>query len=115
MSSLSRVLSPKSSRRVAAALLSVGLLLGSECTMAQTFHATPARLKAENRRALRDARSTETPYKDSHLGVTSARLKRGNSPQGPPEGSEALRYKKNTAVKVKPPGLLDNLRRRKKQ
>ena len=108
-------LPPKSSRKAAAPVLTLVLLLVGGTVMGQIVHPTPGRIKAENRRALRDARNIETPYKDSHLGITPSRLKRGDSPQAPPEGSKRLRYKKSTALKVKPPGLLDNLRRRKKQ
>jgi len=97
------------------ALLAGAALLGSLTASAQIVEPKPGRIKAANRRALRDAQRADVPYKDSHLDVTPARLKRGNSPQAAPEGSKGLRYKKSTAVKVKPPGLLEGLRRRKKQ
>ena len=54
----------------------------------------PAQVKAANRRALREARHTTSPYKDSHLGVTADRLKRGQSTQHVPKGSDELKYEK---------------------
>ena len=85
-------------------------LVSGPVAHAQIVHAKPAQVKAANRRALREAQRTESPYKDSHLGVTPARLKRGESTQ-PPVGAE-LHYKKGTAPNVKPAGLL-GLRRDK--
>ena len=70
-------------------------LLGSHRSSAQIVREKPAQVKAANRRALREAKRTESPYKDSHLDVTSARLKRGQSTQPLPEGSNKLRYRPN--------------------
>ena len=72
----------------------------------------PGQIKAANRRALREDRTTESPYKDSHLDVTRGQLKRGRSTQAVPEISKDLDYKTGTAPNVQPPGFL-GLRRRK--
>ena len=78
---------------------------------AQIVAEKPAKIKAANRRALREAHRTDSPYKDSHLGVTRERLKRGESTQPLPEGSDELHYKNGVAPNVKPPGIL-GLRRK---
>ena len=78
-----------------AVLLLLAALLGSHRSSAQIVHSKPAQVNAANRRALREAKRTESPYKESHLAVTSARLKRGQSTQHAPEGSDELRYKPN--------------------
>ena len=88
------------------------LLLSGPVAQAQTVHQKPRQVKAANRRALREDRATDSPYKDSHLAVTPARLKRGESTQPQPQGNNALDYKVGTAPNVKPPGLLG--RRKKK-
>ena len=67
-----------------------------------------------NRRALREAHHTDSPYKDSYLDVTPARLRRGQSTQPLPAGSDELRYKNGTAPNVRGPGFL-GLRRKKKR
>ena len=72
----------------------------------------PGKIKAANRRALREDRTTESPYKDSHLDVTRGQLKRGRSTQAVPEIRKDLDYKTGTAPNVQPPGFL-GLRRRK--
>ena len=100
---------------LAGLLLLVGLL-SQHAASAQIVHEKPGQVKAANRRALREAQRTESPYKDSHLAVTPARLKRGQSTQATPEGSsrDKLSYKTGTAPNVKPPGFL-GLRRKKKK
>ena len=70
-------------------------LLNSHRSSAQIVYEKPAQVKAANRRALREAKRTESPYKESHLDVTPARLRRGQSIQHLPEGSDKLRYKSN--------------------
>ena len=88
-------------------LLLVGILvLAGSAAQAQIVHAKPAQVKAANRRALREAARTESPYKDSHLDVTPGRLRRGASTQPAPEGSQEFRYKNGNAPNDKPPGLL---------
>lgn len=67
-------------------------MLGSGAASAQIVHAKPAHIKAANRRALREAQKTDSPYKESHLDVTPARLKRGASAHPAPTGSDELDY-----------------------
>ena len=59
----------------AAALLLASLSLAQ----AQIGPTSPAQQRAANRQALRDARRTEVPYKESHLDVKPQHLKRGSS------------------------------------
>ena len=92
----------------------MGGLLTSQLATAQIVHEKPGKIKAANRRALREAKSTESPYKDSHLSVTPARLKRGGSAQVAPEGSKRLQYRDGNVPNVKKPGLL-GIGRKKKQ
>jgi hypothetical protein len=101
-------------RLVAGGLLAAALLLGHLPARAQIVREKPGKIKAANRRALREDSRTESPYKDSHLDVTRDRLKRGQSTQPQPESNRAVEYKKGTAPNVKSPGLL-GLRRKKKK
>lgn len=57
--------------------------------LAQIAPVSEAQQRAANRQALREARRTESPYKESHLQVTPEHLKRGNT-EGPP-GAAAQR------------------------
>jgi hypothetical protein len=98
------------SRSVLLALVTV--LLGSGAVDAQIVKEKPAKVKAANRRALREARRTDSPYKDSHLDVTADQLKRGKSTQPQADISRDVNYKAGTAPNVKPAGLL-GLRRDK--
>ena len=94
-------------------LILIGLLvLISPAAQAQIVHEKPGQVKAANRRALREAQRTESPYKDSHLDVTPDRLRRGASTQPAPEGSTEFYYKNGNAPNDKPPGFL-GLRRKK--
>ena len=76
-------------------------LLGSPAVKAQIVNEKPGKIKAANRRALREAKRTESVYKDSHLDVTRQHLKRGQSTPNLPEGSGDLRYKNGIAPNVK--------------
>ncbi|TDN40090.1 hypothetical protein A8B98_15985 [Hymenobacter sp. UV11] len=80
----------------------LGSLLLATAAQAQIAPTSPARQRADNRRALREARSTDLPYQDSHLDVTRQQLQRGGTAPGPrvageprfdrhgrPRGSEA--------------------------
>jgi len=87
-------------------------LLSGPLAHGQIVHEKPGKIKAANRRALREAKKTDSPYKDSHLDVTRDQLKRGQSTQPQAEASKAVDYKKGTAPNVKPPGFL-GLRRDK--
>jgi hypothetical protein len=86
-------------------LLVLAALLGS-AAQAQIVREKPGRIRAANRRALREARTTESPYKDSHLDVTANRLRRGGSKEATPAINRQLDYKTGTAPNVQPPGLL---------
>ena len=71
---------------------------------AQIAHEGPGRVKAANRRALREARHTKAPYKETHLQVTRAQLKRGQSDQPLPAGREELRFRDGVAQPAKEAG-----------
>ena len=81
-------------------------LLIAQTAQAQIAREKPGRIRAANRRALREARAIESPYKDSHLAVTPDRLKRGSSNEPGPVTNRELDYKTGTAPNVQPPGLL---------
>ena len=81
-------------------------LLSTPAAHAQIVREKPGQVKAANRRALREARTTESPYKDSHLDVTPDRLKRGASNEPRPATDRELNYKTGTAPNVQPAGLL---------
>ena len=100
--------------RSAGLLLGLSLLglLSGPPAHGQIAPEKPGKIKAANRRALREAKRTDSPYKDSHLDVTRAQLKRGQSAQPPAMTSKAVDYNKGTAPNVKPPGFL-GLRRDK--
>ncbi|SFQ20998.1 hypothetical protein [Hymenobacter arizonensis] len=98
--------------------LALVLLLSSQAASAQIVHEKPGQHKAATRRALRDAKRTDAPYKDSHLGVTAARLKRGQSdpPKLKPydELDNEVDYEPEPVVQAKKSGFL-GLRRNKKK
>ena len=88
----------RASRSRVGSLLALVLLLAgllAPDAHAQIVKEKPGRIRAANRRALREAKRTELPYKDSHLDVTPAHLRRGQSIQHSPEGSDKLQYKPN--------------------
>ena len=62
------------------ALVALGL---EHPATAQIAPVSEAQQRAANRQALRDARRTDSPYKESHLNVTAEHLKRGST-EGPP-------------------------------
>jgi len=104
---------PTASRKAGlAALLAVACCLLSGPAHAQIVRENPSQVKAANRRALRDAQRTESPYKDSHLRVTPARLKRGASTQPVPEGSKRYRFEHGNRARVVEPRF-PALRRKK--
>jgi hypothetical protein len=94
-------------------LLGLMAMLGAQRADAQIVHKKPGQVKAANRRALRDAERTDAPYKDTHLNVKPARLKRGQSTQPQPEIGDELLYKTGTAPNVRPAGILGARRKRK--
>ncbi|MBJ6108925.1 hypothetical protein JAO73_07890 [Hymenobacter sp. BT523] len=105
------MLAASPSGRVVWLLAALLLWLGGGAAQAQIVREKPAQVKAANRRALREAKRTESPFKDSHLDVTPARLKRGQSTQPQAQVDQELCYK-GTAPGVKPAGFL-GLRRDK--
>lgn len=88
-------------------LLSLALGLVALRAPAQITSETPRRLDAANRRALREARRTAAPYKDSHLDIERTRLQRGDGDQPRPDGADALRYRHGVPInhKMRLPGL----------
>jgi hypothetical protein len=64
------------------------LLFAASAAQAQTQASSPAQQRAASRRALREARRTETPYTDSHLGTTQRPLRRGESAPLPAAADE---------------------------
>lgn len=76
----------------------------------------PTNHRAEKRRALRDARKHPAPYKESHLAVTKATLKRGEGGRSPEAEAAAgsYRFDKTGAARVSEPSSL-GLRLRKKK
>ena len=60
----------------------------AQAATAQIAPVSEAQQRAANRQALRDARRTNSPYKESHLNVTAEHLKRGST-EGPP-GADQL-------------------------
>ena len=99
-------------RTLGAALL-LALGLSTLSAQAQIAHEKPGKVKAANRRALRETKHTEAPYKDTHLQVTRAQLKRGKSDQPVPAGSKDLRFREDGTPAVKEPGFLGMGRKRK--
>lgn len=73
-------------------ILVLSLWLGSALrpAWAQISYASPGKVKAANRKALREARKADAPYKDTHLDVPKSRLKRGSSE---PQPTAALNQK----------------------
>jgi len=104
---------PRVSRSRVGGLITLLLLAGllPLVAQAQIVKEKPGRIRAANRRALREARTTESPYKESHLDVTPDRLKRGASNEPRPATNRDLDYNTGTAPNVRPPGLL-GLRRK---
>ena len=97
--------------RLARLLALLLLVLAAPAAHAQIAKERPGHIRAANRRALREARQIDSPYKESHLDVTREQLRRGNSNEPQPEASRRTNYATGTAPNVKPPGLL-GLRRR---
>ena len=85
------------------AVLLVGLTAASAA--AQTEYSTPAIQRAENRRALRDARKYKADYKDSHLAVSKDKLKQGSSPAGPQpnDGRDSYKFDHTGAAYMREP------------
>jgi hypothetical protein len=89
-------------------LLSALLLLGigfAKPAAAQTKETSPARQRAENRRALRDSQKYPAEYKDSHLAVSRTDLRRGEGGQvgKPNDGRSHYKFDKTGTARVSEP------------
>ena len=98
---------------------SVMLLLSAayaRSAAAQIKETSPAKLRAENRRALRDARQYPAEYKDSHLAVSRTDLRRGEGGQAgqPHDGRASYKFDKTGTARVSEP-TYPGLRLRKKE
>ncbi|MCB2406686.1 hypothetical protein [Hymenobacter lucidus] len=95
-----------------------GLLLGmSTAALAQTEYMAPGIRRAENRRALRDARKFKAEYKDSHLAVSKEALQAGGTgrPQQPKDGRESYKFDNAGSPRVREPAHVGlGLRKKKK-
>ncbi len=71
--------------------------------------------RVANRRALRDAQKYPAPYKDSHLTVDKAALKRGDGGRAakPNDGRQKYKFDKTGTARVSEPSTV-SLRLRKK-
>jgi hypothetical protein len=76
-------------------ILVLSLLLASAAhpALAQIARSSPGKVKAANRKALREARKADTPYKDTHLDVPKNRLKRGASEPASVGADGKMEYK----------------------
>jgi hypothetical protein len=92
----------------------LGLICLPSAVWAQTAPTSPARLRAENRRALREAKKVEAKYKDSHLAVNKDDLKRNQSRALPRDGRRRLQFDHTGSAKVSEPSRV-NLRLGKKK
>ena len=98
-------------------LLVTGLLLSSGPRVrAQIVANSPGRQRAENRRALRDAEKYPATYKDSHLNVTPAALRRGEPGHAQPrDGRGKYQFDKTGTPRVSEPTAPGARLTRKKQ
>jgi hypothetical protein len=89
------------------------LVLSGRAAFAQTAE---VKHRPANRRSLRDARNYPAPYKDSHLDVEKADLKRGDGGRQaqPNDGRQSYRFDNTGAARVSEPSTM-NLRLRKKK
>lgn len=99
-----------------AVLLLVGFALGCSISTAsaQTADTSPARLRAENRKALREARKYKSEYKESHLAVNRDDLRRSQPRALPQDGRGSLQFDHTGTAKVSEPSRV-NLRLGKKK
>lgn len=88
------------------------MLLTAAPAAAQTVHRSAGRQDADHRRALREARGAESPYKNSHL-QPGRRLRRGHGDHPRPEGSDQFRYENGNHPRVVQP-MFPALRRKRR-
>jgi hypothetical protein len=90
----------------------------AQSAAAQTKEISPAKLRAANRRSLRESRQYPAPaaYKDSHLAVSRADLRRGEGGQTgqPHDGRDSYKFDKTGTARVSEP-IAPGLRRKKKK
>jgi hypothetical protein len=86
-------------------LSAVLLALSAAPAAAQLIDSSPGKQRAQNRRALRDARKYPADYKDSHLAVSKQNLRTGSSPAGaaPKDGRAEYKFDHTGAAYVKEP------------
>jgi hypothetical protein len=83
--------------------------------LAQTVVQSPARLRAENRRALRETKKYRADYKDSHLSVNRDDLRRDQSRALPHDGRRRFQFDYTGTPKVSEPSRINlRLPKRKK-
>lgn len=90
----------------------LGLLLATAAP-AQIAPTSPGQQRAAARRAQREARRAEAPYKDGHLAVASQPPRRGAASHPTRVAPGEPRFGRNGAPRVAKP-LLPGLRRRPK-
>jgi hypothetical protein len=93
--------------------LAAVLLLTTTAAHAQIEASSPASQRAANRRALREARRTDAPYKDSHLDVSRHPQRPGDSAPIKPAMSEPRFDRDGTSHVSEPKRLGLRLRKRK--
>lgn len=74
--------------------------------------------RAENRRTLRDVRKSDAPYKDSHLAVNKATLRRGDGGRQDQakDGRASYRFDNTGTARVSEPSYRAlRLRKKKKE
>jgi hypothetical protein len=99
-----------------AILFFVGFVLSCSISTAsaQTVGVSPAKLRAENRKALREARKYKAEYKESHLAVNRDDLHRSQPRALPHDGRGRLQFDHTGTAKVSEPSRV-NLRLGKKK
>jgi hypothetical protein len=78
------------------------------------MNASPAKLRAENRKAMREARKCKSEYKESHLAVNRGDLRRSQPRALPRDGRGRLEFDHTGTAKVSEPSRV-NLRLGKKK
>lgn len=105
-------------RGVSKSLALLVLLLWGHASMAQIEHKKPRSIEAENRRAVRENRDADVPYKDSHLDIDRDKSQRGHSDQSRAERKAKVNsYDHGLAPNAKGPGMfgLRNLKKGSKK
>ena len=101
-------------RLVILLLIGCALSCSISAASAQTVATSPARLRAENRKALRESRKYKSEYKDSHLAVNKDDLRRSQTRALPQDGRRRHQFDHTGTAKVSEPSRV-NLRLGKKK